>query len=1010
MMQNHQKFKSLYSQLNPGQKKAVDTIDGPVMVLAGPGTGKTQVLTMRIANIITKTDTPPYAILALTFTDAAATNMRRRLVTMIGKTGYYVNISTFHSFCSDVIIRHPEFFPIERGSQPLTDILRYQMFEEIITDLPIRKLKPINRPFLFLKDIISTISNLKREGLGYRDFKLIIDKEYKKRPLKLTQIQKIKFEKDKIKNRELYLIYQEYEKRLRKSLRFDYDDMIKLVVDCFKTNKELLLEYQEKLHYFLVDEYQDSNSSQNRVIELLAGYWGQKANIFVVGDPSQSIFRFQGASVENTLEFIKKYPRAKIINLQTSYRCPQVILQVASGLNKHNLSTQNIKNKFLKNYFEHPVKNIKNQGEKIRVNIFSNQNDEIVFIAKEINKLIKQGISPEEICVLYHNNYEAEIIKEIFDKFKISWQVDSGINILEHELTRQLLVFFKVIFNQTQGQNSELFELFCYDWVDLDKLTAIKIASIAGQKRQSIEQILEDNYKRQYQKYKIKRKEFIKCQQFVKRLRYYRIDDGKMIFTAWFEKTLNDSGYLDYVLTQNNRLEIITVINKLYSQIKSLVAENHSFKLGNFLTTVNLLQQYGIGIISDSVSQQQGVHLSTVHKAKGQEWEYVFITGFIEGKWANSKKPIMIKLPSGIFKYSDLSKIEKNEDERRLFYVGLTRTKKQVLISYPLRQIKNEKLSENIPSMFLMEIDTNLISEKDYQTQTEQIETGIKLLKPRMKKAISYQEKDFFQKLISDFKLTPTALDTYLRNEHEFIENIILKVPKAKPEHMAFGTAIHKSLENFYKYFKQFNKPPQVKIIQKTYKSALEKELVNYYDFKRRLEYGFEVLKNYHQHHQNYLGKTLMIEQKFGTGLDTVVLDDIYLSGRIDRIDVLDQLKKYVKVIDYKTGKARSFNDIEGKVNTKDFSLKEKQLPETIRGQYKRQLLFYKLLCQLHPGIKFEVVEGEFEFVEPDKKTGKIIKRSFELKNEDVKDLKELIRQVISEIRALKFLESYYLK
>src|SRR3989338_1875995 len=154
MIKNSSQFKLVYSQLNPKQKEAVETNDGPVMVLAGPGTGKTQVLTARIANIIQKTDTPPYAILALTFTDAAATNMRRRLVNLIGKTGYYVNISTFHSFCSDVIIDNPEFFPIERGSAPLTDILRYQLFQEIISDLPIKLLKPINRQFLFIKDII----------------------------------------------------------------------------------------------------------------------------------------------------------------------------------------------------------------------------------------------------------------------------------------------------------------------------------------------------------------------------------------------------------------------------------------------------------------------------------------------------------------------------------------------------------------------------------------------------------------------------------------------------------------------------------------------------------------------------------------------------------------------------------------------------------------------------------------------------------------------------------------
>ena len=938
--------------------------------------------------------------------------MKRRLVDMIGKTGFYVNFGPFHSFCSDVITDNPEFFPIERDSEPLTDILRYQLFQEIISDLPIKLLKPINRQFLFIKDIISNISNLKREGIGVKEFQTVVTNEFKSKPKNLSDIAELKFEKDKIKNNELLRINREYEKRLKKSHRFDFDDMIMFVGEAFKSNRELLLQYQEKIHYFLVDEYQDTNNGQNKVVNLLASYWGSKANIFVVGDPQQSIFRFQGASVENTLDFIKQYPKANIINLDQSYRCSQTILQAANQISQHNESTKNLNNKLLNQYFQQSIENKNNHGDKINLNCFINQENEFIYIAKKIKEIISNDkANLDDIAVLYRNNDEAELIKLIFDKFDIAWQIDAGINIIEHEAIRQLLVLFEVILDQQKGSSShKTFELLCYDWVDVDKLSVLKLANFAGRRKQSIEHLLNQGYKTDYQTVGIGEKHFKEIKYFIKKLQQLRIDDGKLIFTSWFEKAINDSGYLDFITQQDDRLEIITVVNKLYNQIKSLVADNHGLKLDQFINIIRLLKEYRIDLVSDEIITGDGVHLSTVHKAKGQEWDYVFITGFIDGKWGNSRKHNMINLPSGIFKYSDLTKIEKNEDERRLFYVALTRAKKQVFISYPLNQIKNQKISENVPSMLVMEINPDLIIENKHEDTKADFKNKLIMLKPRVNRKVSIPDKDYFKRLIADFKLSPTALDTYLRNTNEFVENILLKVPKAKAEHMAFGTAIHKALEYYYHHFKKFNKPANIKSVHRIYQLALEKELIEYSDLKRRLTYGFEVLEKYHQVNQTNINKILMIEQKFGNGLNTVTLDDIYLSGRIDRIDLLDSNNKYVKVIDYKTGKNRSVNEIEGKVNNKDFSEVEKKLPASIKGSYKRQLLFYKLLFQLHPGFNFEAVHGQFDFVEPDSRTGKLIKRDFELHQADVRDLKDLIKQVMSEIRALKFLEEYYQK
>jgi len=278
------------------------------MVLAGPGTGKTQVLTARIAQILKKTDTQPNAILALTFTESAAKNMRERLVQLIGKTGYYVQISTFHAFCQDVITTHPEYFPIQRESEPLSDLERYELFEQIFTSLDLEYIRPMNMPFHYVKDAIGAISDLKREGVNVKEYQQLVKNWAKQLTSEKPDMKKTAWEQENKmlqRNQELTKVYGEYEARLRTDRRYDFDDMIALVVEAFENHDLLLREYQENLQYFLVDEYQDTNAAQNSVVDLLASYWQQETgqpNIFVVGDPNGVVVVPKDLAVEVLLE------------------------------------------------------------------------------------------------------------------------------------------------------------------------------------------------------------------------------------------------------------------------------------------------------------------------------------------------------------------------------------------------------------------------------------------------------------------------------------------------------------------------------------------------------------------------------------------------------------------------------------------------------------------------------------------------------------------------------------
>ncbi|MDR0462784.1 MAG: UvrD-helicase domain-containing protein, partial [Pseudomonadales bacterium] len=312
------KFEQNYQLLNDNQRLAVDTLEGPVMVIAGPGTGKTQVLTLRIANLIKSDVAEPENILALTFTNAAAANMRKRLVEMIGVTGYQVRICTFHAFCSTIIGDNGQYFPLNQKSEALSDLATYEIFEEILTKLRLQKLRSTKEKFYYLKDIISSISTLKREGVSEAEFEKIVETQkiefaQQKDELKKPEIKK--WQTNIAKWEDLILIYNEYQQLLQKKNLFDYSDMINFVKDAFIKHEDLLLNYQEQFQYLLVDEYQDTNGAQDNIIDLLTSYWKENANVFVVGDPNQSIYRFQGASLENFLGFVERYPKAQIVGL-----------------------------------------------------------------------------------------------------------------------------------------------------------------------------------------------------------------------------------------------------------------------------------------------------------------------------------------------------------------------------------------------------------------------------------------------------------------------------------------------------------------------------------------------------------------------------------------------------------------------------------------------------------------------------------------------------------------------
>ena len=315
-------FAQAYGQLNLEQKKAVDSIEGPVMVIAGPGTGKTQILTLRIANILLQTDTAPNSILALTFTESGAKTMRERLLTYIGPVAYQVPIFTFHGFASMLIREYPEAYEHIVGGRPISDVERIRIIEDCLQDGS-SLLRPTGNPTYYVTPVGRMISELKKEYVSPDALSNIIASQENA----LQGIEQVhtkgahkgkvrgeytKAEKNIEKNRALLHVYRLYESSLRTENVFDFEDMVSHTVTALQNNEDMLRDLQERYQYLLADEHQDVNGSQNKIIELLASYH-DRPNVFVVGDEKQAIYRFQGASLDNFLYFKDRFTDTTII-------------------------------------------------------------------------------------------------------------------------------------------------------------------------------------------------------------------------------------------------------------------------------------------------------------------------------------------------------------------------------------------------------------------------------------------------------------------------------------------------------------------------------------------------------------------------------------------------------------------------------------------------------------------------------------------------------------------------
>lgn len=634
-----------FPKLNDKQREAVFTTDGPVLILAGAGSGKTTVLVNRIAYLLGACGASPYGILAITFTNKAAAELKNRLSSMLGPAGEGVWASTFHSACVKFLRRdidklgYPQQFNIFDRADQLT-VVKECLKELNLSD----KIFPP-------KAVLSTIGRAKDELLTPDEYAKIQASDFR-----LAQIAKI---------------YALYQKKLKTYGALDFDDIIMQTVKLFEKETDVLAYYQNKFKYVLVDEYQDTNHAQYRLVSLLAG---KHRNLCVVGDDDQSIYKFRGANIENILGFERQFPEAKVVKLEENYRSTATILDAANGVIKNNIGRKG-KSLWTNN----------DTGEKVTVYSAQNEHEEGQYIADQIALgQIMYSRNFSDFAILYRMNAQSRVIENMLLRSAIPYRVLGGLRFYDRKEIKDVVAYLRLIHNP--NDNISLKRIINEPKRGLGKTTIDNADDLSASTGESIFHICEMAYT-----YPATARSSVKLMEFAKIMNQLRAESEKIPLVDFVKLVLDKTGYVDALEAE----EIIENITRL-ENIKELISDAQEFQnneetptLSSFLEKISLIAD-----VDNYDETQDAVVLMTLHSAKGLEFPTVFLVGVEEGIF-----------PS----FQSIGSTEELEEERRLCYVGITRAKEQLYITHTFSRMLFGSTTYNKLSRFVNEIPSELV-------------------------------------------------------------------------------------------------------------------------------------------------------------------------------------------------------------------------------------------------------------------------------------------------------------
>ncbi len=911
-------FEKMYAGLNSAQKEAVDSIEGPVMVIAGPGTGKTTILTLRIANILRKTDTPPSGILAITYTDAGVKAMRMKLREIIGNRADEVRLHTFHNFASAIIGEFRDHFVHLDKTTQMSDIEAESMIRSLLEDAKFSDLRPFSNPDFYLRKITEGIGNSKKESYTPDMVRSFVKDEIKRIKADETSISTRGANKGKLKADALKQIekcertlvfadlYEAYERQKKEDKKMDFDDLLGELLVALSRDELLLRMLQEKFLYILVDEHQDTNDSQNKLVRELADFF-DVPNVFIVGDEKQAIYRFQGASVENFLTFQKAWKEMKIIHLENNYRSHQSILDASFSMIEHN---------YEEGEFENLRVRLKASGKETPspIEIVSGADTEVTeeYLVQKLKALLSE--KPEaSVALITKTNRDLERVLRLCESNGIPVASERSVDIFSHPLGS---LFFDLAGFLCDPSKVELFSrtLVAGLWgVSFDESVALLKALKAG-KNVGLSTISALN---------ILRREITK--------------DAPLQYII---RASELSGFLNLIAREPSYVEVWRGIVTL---AEGLVRES---KISDPRELLGRLSAYKASSETRSVKISVGtpdlkIRAMTAHGSKGLEFDYVFIPYATEESWVGRNWGSYFTLPATRTR-NDIS------DVRRLFYVALTRARKHVVV---LRG--GEEFGETlVPLRFLDELSAEHVSRVTLPRSVEKkIHFATASLEVHARKTLDYAKH-----VLQTTGLSVTALNHFLECPSAFLYQSILKIPQAPAATAEKGNAMHLAFSRVWTA-KDKSAGNIQKIIEDTVHYFFEESLLPSFekDAVRRELLGDvptiakELLGHFNQSGTVFAETWSESEYK---GIYEKEPIKIPIHGKLDAI--IDTGGEAF-VFDYKTKQVMSDNEIKGA--TKNST-----------GAYFRQLIFYKLLLQADSRFAEKKIIPSLVFVVPDSK------------------------------------------
>ena len=1067
-------FDTRYKNLNAAQKQAVDTIDGPVMVVAGPGTGKTELLSMRAANILRRTDELPENILCLTFTESGSIAMQKRLTSIIGRDAYNVSIYTFHAFGTEIMSRYREYFFRGAEFRPADALSVHRIITSILDELPYDNplRSKMNGNYTAIGDIIKAISDLKRASLTDAEFTKLLDATDEALEIasaliseafadriskttrdtladivpRITEIGEsmpldtlqplsevlasslqhaideadahpkvtppltawkrewmtigadkkplLKAAKYQPKLRALAHIYSKYLAIMQTAELIDFDDMIMQVVHAIEVNPELRYELQEKYHYIMVDEFQDTNLAQMRILRNLTNnpIVEDSPNILVVGDDDQAIYGFQGAEVGNIIKFSQLYPSTTQITLRDNYRsvapvlagAREVIVQASERLE----TTIPGLDKTLTPHVETPAAH----AEIVEL---ATPDAERAWITHEIHQLITTGVAPQSIAVISRQHKDLVSLLGYLHEQDIPISYDRRDNVLDDEAVRQLEHIGLVVVALAQGDHAEanalLPELLSHPAWQISPETLWDISLKASNTHQSWLEVMRHH------------------------------DDMKQ-FWAWLQAAAKESEHmplermidvllgttkldLDYVsplreyffpvaeLEQDAsryimHLENLTAIRARLREhevdmTQPLLADFLDFILQNRETDTRITSLRHIGQDGDAVQ------LLSAHSSKGLEFDHVFVVNATDAMWgekARGRADTIVYPPN-----LRLSRNAGTYDERlRLFYVAMTRARHTLHLSYAR---ENDNTKEMLRASFLLDNSIATRTVDDPHAHSTHLEAAAQAWYAPLVSIPTSTMHDYLAPLLFRYKLSATHINNFIDitqgGPEMFLLGNLLRFPQSPSPYANYGTAIHATLQRAHDYLRAHKSPqPEEDIIHEFGKSL---DRMQFTDEERAhyLQQGGDALRAFLRANYENFRPEQQAELNFNH--QDVWLDDVHLTGKLDVVE-FDQDAMTATVTDYKTG---------GVLTSWD---KGADYQKVKAHKYRQQLLFYKLLIEhSREWQRYTMTRGVLQFVEPNPAGDIVALELADIDTEELERFTQLIRAVWRHIQELNF-------